>query len=65
MMLLVDEQRTDLRASDLLGTRIVVGLRVPLGLAKELLLTGILSKHRGPELSKDKEHRCDTIFLYL
>lgn len=54
------EWRTDLHVSGLLGTRIVVGLRVPLGLVMELLLNGTLSKttraharqrtHTGPNL---------------
>lgn len=63
MMFPADERRMDLHASDLLGTRIVVGLLVPLGLAKELLLTGTLSKHTCPELRQGKEHGCNTMFL--
>lgn len=51
----VDERRMDLHASALLGTRIVVGLRVPLGLARELLLIGMLSKNTSLELMQGKE----------
>lgn len=46
----------DLQASDLLGTRMVVGLRVPPGLVAELLLIWVLSKNTGPALSKGREH---------
>lgn len=47
----------DLHAPDLLGTRIVVGLRVPLGLETELLLMAMLSKNTSLELMPGKEHR--------
>lgn len=48
----------DLHASDLLGTRMVVGLRVPPGLVvvAELLLIWVLSKNTSLALSKGREH---------
>lgn len=51
----VAQRRTDLHAPDWLGTRIIVGLRVPLGLETELLLMAMLSKNTSLELMQGKE----------
>lgn len=56
MMFSGDERRMDLHALDPLGTMMVVGLPVTLGLVTELLLIGMSSKNTSLKVMQGKEH---------